>query len=79
MIQGTPGTIFTTHQQSCDRVMLSVVSVRHSVHKGGFHVTITAHCTGPPSVLPPQHETSGDGGFGRQAGGTHTTQASRHT
>ena len=46
----TPPTIFTARQQSCGKIMFSVVSVCHSVCQQGPHVTTVSW--GPPSPQP---------------------------
>ena len=52
--------IFIARQQSCGKIMFSVVSVCHSVHRGVSHVTIAQDALeltiqGPPQfpALPP--------------------------
>ena len=66
---GDQEVIFTARQRSCGKVMFSLVSICHSVHRGERHphVTVTSpnplldigpHCTGTPPA-PPLLVTSG--------------------
>ena len=44
--------VITARQRSCKKVIFSVVPVRHSVHKGSPHVTITHHALDLSVQLP---------------------------